>query len=119
MNMATEPARLIGYVSTAVTAIAALLLLLGYNMDDQLQKALIGAIVAVVVLVVFIVEMIRSRVVSPASAGQAVAVAKMEPTETNTIPEIKVANYKEAVVENLPLAVDDRTIKWKPKIANP
>lgn len=126
MNMTNEPARIIGYVTTAVTAIIGVLIAFGVNISDQQQTAILTAIGAFVPVAIFMTEFIRSRVVSPASAGEAVAVAKTASPfdqvglpDSNTVPDIKVANYKDAVIENLPATVDERTISWKPKIANP
>lgn len=116
--MSTEPTRVIGYATTLVTALIGVLVAFGVDIDDAQRNAILTAVGAFVPVAIFMVEMIRSRVVSPASAGEAVALAKTEPTTTNVIPEIKVANYKAAVVEHLPATVDERTIKWRPKVAN-
>lgn len=118
MNLSQEPARLIGYLSSAIGAIIGLAVVLGFDVNPDLEKAIIGVITAWVPLIIFIVEMTRSRVVSPQSAGEAVAIAKTEPAATNVVPDIKVSGYRAAVVENLPATVDERTIKWKPKVSN-
>lgn len=118
MNMTSEPTRLIGWITTAVTATIGVLLAFGLNLSDPQQTAILATIGPYVVLAIGMVEVIRSRVVSPASAGEAVVAAKQTDPASPTIPEIKVANYKEAVVENLPVTVDRESILWRPKVAN-
>lgn len=116
--MSTEPTRIIGYVTTAVTALIGLLVAFGVDISDEQKNALLTAIGAFVPVAIVMVELIRNFVVSPASAGEAVAIAKTEHPDTATIPDVRVANYRAAVVDNLPATVDERTIKWRPKVAN-
>lgn len=118
MNMTNEPTRIIGWISTAVTATIGVLIAFGLNLSDAQQTAVLSVIGPYVVLAIGMVEIIRSRVVSPASAGEAVAIAKTQRPETNVVPEIKVAGYKAEVVKTLP---GDRTVNeivWKPPVDN-
>jgi hypothetical protein len=116
MNMSTEPTRIIGWVTTAVTATVGLLIAFGANLTDAQQTAIIGVIAPYVVIALGMVEYIRSKVVSPAATGAAVAVAKRIDPSSTMVPEVQVANYKQAVVDNLPLVESVRDVNWRPTI---
>lgn len=83
-TMQTEPATIIGLVSTAVAAIVALLVAFGLPITDAQQVAILGVVAGVGPIVVAL--LIRPRVYSPASADAAVEVARIEGETTGTIP---------------------------------
>lgn len=114
--MDREPAAIVGTATAVVSAILVFLQSMGMNITDQQQDAIRGLVAVVAPLIAAFV--IRNFVVSPASAGEAVAIAKTEPAATNVVPDIRVSGYRNAVVENLPATVDERTITWRPKVAN-
>lgn len=118
MNMTTEPTRIIGWISTAVTATIGVLVAFGLNLSDAQQTAVLSVIGPYVVLAIGMIEVIRSRVVSPASAGEAVAIAKTKSPDTNVVPVIDVAGYKEQVVKTLPGDRTIREIDWRPPVDN-
>jgi hypothetical protein len=113
--MSREPAAIVGLITALVSAVLVFLESFGVNLTDEQSDSIRGIVAVVAPLIAAFV--IRSFVVSPASAGEAVAIAKQEPAATNVIPEIKVGGYKQAVVDNLPATVDERTIKWRPKVS--
>lgn len=65
--MQTEPARIIGYATTLVTAILALLVAFGNPMTEEQRNAIIQVVVAFGAAAIFAVELIRSKVNSPAT----------------------------------------------------
>lgn len=69
--LATEPARLVGLVTTVVTSVLALLVALGLPISDELTIAIVGLIAGIGPLVAGAV--IRSRVYAPASVAKLVA----------------------------------------------
>lgn len=69
--LATEPARLVGLVTTVVTSVLALLVALGLPISDELTVAILGLVAGVGPLVAGVI--IRGRVYSPATTGKLVA----------------------------------------------
>lgn len=114
--MDREPSAIIGFITALVSAVLVFLQEFGVSLTDDQQDAIRGLVAVIAPLIAALI--IRNFVVSPASAGEAVAIAKTEHPDTATIPDVKVANYRAAVVDNLPATVDERTIKWRPKVAN-
>lgn len=109
--MNTEPARIISIVSAFVTAAIAFAVAFGFNLDGEQQKAILGMIAPTVGVIVIAGEVLRSKVVSPASAGAAVAIAKTEDPATRTVPDIQVGGYKQIVAEKLGTSVGQLTFK--------
>lgn len=114
--MDREPSAIIGFITALVSAVLVFLQEFGVSLTDGQQNAIRGIVAVVAPLVAAVI--IRQFVVSPASAGEAVAIAKTEPSETNVVPDVKVSGYRAAVVDNLPGAADERTITWRPKVSN-
>lgn len=69
-NMQTEPAAIIGAISTAVASILALLVAFGLDITQEQQVAILAVVAAVGPIVVAL--LIRPKVVSPATADKAV-----------------------------------------------
>ena len=92
MDLATEPTRIVGYVTTLDGALIGVLIAFGINIDEAQRNAILAAVGTMVPVALLMVEVIRSRVVSPASAGEAVAIAKMTPSESNVVPDVRVEN---------------------------
>lgn len=70
-NMQTEPAAIIGAISMAVASVLSLLVAFGLNITEEQQVAILAVVASVGPLVVAL--LIRPKVVSPATADQAVA----------------------------------------------
>jgi hypothetical protein len=96
-----EPARIIAGITAFVTAVIAVFVAFGLGLDESQQKAILGVIAPTVVLIGLAGELIRARVVSPATAAEAVAVAKQEPAATRAVPRVEVAGYRKAVAAHL------------------
>ena len=118
MNLSTEPSRIISLVTALVTAVLGAAAAFGLNLDDAQRNAVLAVVAPAVAVIIALGEVIRSRVVSPASAGQAVAAAKQIDPANNTVPEVDVANFKQAVVDNLPGITEQDQVNWRPKVAN-
>lgn len=65
MNLKTEPAQIIGYITAAATAIIALLVAYGFNIDQQQQAAILGVVAVVAPIVASLI--IRFNVYAPAT----------------------------------------------------
>ena len=74
--MATEPARIITAITAFVTAVLGLVSAFGLGLTDDQRNAILGVIGPTVVLIIVAGELIRSKVVSPKAAGEAVGIAK-------------------------------------------
>lgn len=70
MNFNTEPAQIVGYLTSAATAIIALLVAYGFDISQDQQSAILG-VVAVVAPVVAAL-LIRSRVYAPETVQEIV-----------------------------------------------
>jgi hypothetical protein len=116
MNMAQEPSRIISLVTAFITAVIGAAAAFGLNIDDTQRNAILAVVAPAVAVIIALGEVIRSRVVSPASAGEAVAIAKMTPSESNVVPDVRVGGYKQAVVDNMPLVENQGQINWKPRV---
>jgi hypothetical protein len=118
LDLSTEPSRIISIVTALVTAVIGAAAAFGLNIDDAQRNAILAVVAPAVAVILALGEVIRSRVVSPASAGEAVAKAKQTEPGSNVVPDVDVANYRAAVVDNLPLVANEDQINWKPKVAN-
>lgn len=76
----TEPARLIGYVTAAVTALITLLVTFGVNISDEQRNAILIFMGTLAPIVIFVVEMIRRRVYSPRTVQRIKAAHKAATT---------------------------------------
>jgi hypothetical protein len=116
VNMSNEPTRIVGYVTTMVGAIIGVLIAFGINIDDDQRNALLTAIGAFVPVAIVMVELIRSRVVSPAATGEAVAIAKRIDPMSAVVPDVQVKNYRQAVVDNTPDVTTQSQVDWRPPV---
>lgn len=116
--MTTEPTRIVTAITILVTSLFGVLAIVGLNLDEGERNAIIGVISPLVVLIGIAGEITRSKVVSPASAGEAVALAKQEHPSTATIPDVQVAGYRAAVLASLPRDSFAIPIDWKPSVQN-
>lgn len=114
--LSSEPTRIVGYSTSAVAAIIALLVAFGADISDDQKNAVLTAIGTCVPIVIFMVEVTRSRVVSPKSAGEAVGLAQQNASTSTTVPLVDVGGYKDAVADTMNADVAD--LKFKPKVDN-
>lgn len=70
--MNREPAAIIGAISAAATAIIGLLVAFGFDLSDEQQKAILGAIGPVVVIIALTSAAIRSKVFAPKTVTELV-----------------------------------------------
>jgi hypothetical protein len=77
--MNTEPARWIGYVTTAAGAIIGLAIAFGANITDDERNAIIATIVATGPIILFIVEFTRSKVTPTEKAQDLINIAAASP----------------------------------------
>lgn len=112
--MASEPTRTIGYITTAIGAIITLLIAFGADISDPQRNAILAAVGSVVPIVIIMIELIRKNVVSPKSAGEAVAIAKTQEPTTNVVPDVAVKGFRDAAADAL--GIQKSMIKWQPKV---
>jgi hypothetical protein len=65
MNFSTEPAQIVGYITSAATAVIALLVAFGMDITKEQTAAILGVVAVVAPIVAALV--IRSKVYAPAS----------------------------------------------------
>lgn len=111
--MQTEPTRLITAITAVLTSLFGVLAAFGLNLDDGERNAILGVVGPIVVAIIVGGEVVRSKVVSPATAGAAVASAKESHTTSPDMPDINVPGYREAVLNNLVGAPGALPLKWK------
>lgn len=116
MNMSNEPTRIVGYVTTLAGFLIGVAVAFGANIDEAQRNAILSAVGAMVPVAIFMVEMIRSRVVSPAATGEAVAIAKRIDPMSAVVPDVQVANYRQAVVDNTPDVTTQSQVDWRPPV---
>ena len=79
--MNTEPAQIIGWLTGAATAIIALLVAFGLNLDQTQQAAILGVVAVLAPIIAGLI--IRTRVFSPATTE---SIAK-ESANTGAVPD--------------------------------
>lgn len=114
--MSKEPAAIVGAITAIVSAVLVFLESFGVSLTDDQQAAIRGIVAVVAPLIAAVV--IRNFVVSPASAGEAVAIAKTIDPASATVPDVSVSGYRAAVVEALPGVTAQSQVNWQPKVAN-
>ena len=71
----------------------------GGNLTEDQQKAIMAAVAAISPLIAGLI--IRFLVVSPATAGEAVAMAKTYSTTTPNMPQVHVPHYEDEATRQL------------------
>ena len=116
MNLSHEPARLIGLVTALVTALLGVAAAFGLDFDEDQKNAILYAIAPVCAIIIAMAEFIRSRVVSPATAGEAVAVAKLADPASERVPSVEVAGYQTAVADQMSARGAIQPLAFKPVV---
>lgn len=112
--MSKEPALTIGAVAGLISAFFVMLGTFGVAVSDAQQDSIQKFVTAAAPFVILGVSwLIRQRVVSPNSAGKAVAQAKLESPNSTVVPSIDVKGFKAAASDALQR--DEADIKWRPQ----
>lgn len=109
--MTKEPAALIGIITAIVAAVLVLLREFGVDITDGQQEAIRNVVAVLAPVIVGLV--VRQYVVSPATAGEAVAIAKGNSPTSANVPAVNVPGYEGQVAGFL--RVPKSTLEFAPE----
>jgi len=97
--MSKEPAALIAAITAIVAAVLVFLREFGVDITDGQQDAIRNLVAVLAPIIVGLV--VRQLVVSPATAGEAVAIAKRNQPASPNVPAVDVPGYEASVAQFL------------------
>jgi len=97
--MSKEPAALIGAITAIIAAVLVFLDEFGVDLTDGQQTAITSLVAVLAPVIVGLV--VRQLVVSPATAAEAVAIAKGNIPASPNVPAVAVPGYQDSVARFL------------------
>jgi len=94
-----EPAVTVGTIIAIVAAVLVFLDQFGISLSSEQQEAITSLVAVLAPIIVGLV--VRQLVVSPATAGEAVAIAKSNSPASSNVPAVAVPGYQDSVAQFL------------------